>query len=507
MPKCPARRPVRAPQRGPVAAPELPGSPTSGTPTFPPRSLSVLMTDSVAPSLCRVTVRTPERIIDLAVPADVPVADLLHTVVEHAGETVAENGLEHGGWVLQRLGGPPLPEERSLESLGVLDGEALHLRPRSDALPEVVLDDLVDGVADTMEDQPFGWTAEAARRLLVGMLLITLAGGLGVLLHPPADGVNALAAGVVGLALLGGAAAASRAVGDAGAGAALGVAAVAYIGLAGWLLPGGELGGEYHAEVLGARALAFGAAALGAAMLAVASVAAFASLFLGMAVVATGAAIGGALMMTTDLAVGEVAAVLALISVICGALVPSLSFRLSGLKMPPLPTNAKQLQEGITPHSPSKVERRTVLADGWMTGLYGAIAVLCSACLFGLALRPTLAQVLMMVALSLLLLLHARALGNTLQRLSVVTPGLLGAGLLAFGLATTTSPSGRLLLTAGLLAVAAALAIASWTVPGRRLVPYWGRAGELLQSAAAISMLPLTLWVLGVYGALRAING
>lgn len=148
-----------------------------------------------------------------------------------------------------------------------------------------------------------------------------------------------------------------------------------------------------------------------------------------------------------------------------------------------------------------------MLADGWMTGLYGAIAVLCGACLFGLALRPTLAQVLMMVALSLLLLLHARALGNTLQRLSVVAPGLLGAGLLAFGLATTTSPSGRLLLTAGLLAVAAALAIASWTVPGRRLVPYWGRAGELLQSAAAISMLPLTLWVLGVYGALRAING
>ncbi|WP_103503016.1 type VII secretion integral membrane protein EccD, partial [Streptomyces sp. SM14] len=242
-------------------------------------------------------------------------------------------------------------------------------------------------------------------------------------------------------------------------------------------------------------------------MLAVAAVAAFAALFLALAVVATGAAAGGALMMTTDLAVGEVAGVLALASVICGALVPSLSFRMSGLKMPPLPTNAKQLQEGIEPHSPSAVKNRTVLADGWMTGLYGAIAVLCAACLLGLSLRPTLAQVLTMVALSLLLLLHARALGNTVQRLSLVAPGVLGVALLAFGLATTTTTVGRLLLTAGLLAVAAALAIASWTVPGRRLVPYWGRAAELLQSAAAISMLPLTLWALGVYGALRSING
>ncbi|NEA12144.1 type VII secretion integral membrane protein EccD, partial [Streptomyces sp. SID10692] len=60
---------------------------------------------------------------------------------------------------------------------------------------------------------------------------------------------------------------------------------------------------------------------------------------------------------------------------------------------------------------------------------------------------------------------------------------------------------------AGLLAAAAAVAIAAWTVPGRRLVPYWGRAGEILHSALAIAVLPLALWVLGVYGALRAING
>jgi hypothetical protein len=43
-------------------------------------------------------------------------------------------------------------------------------------------------------------------------------------------------------------------------------------------------------------------------------------------------------------------------------------------------------------------------------------------------------------------------------------------------------------------------------VPGRRLVPYWGRAAEILHSLVAISLLPLVLWVLGVYGELRAIG-
>lgn len=43
-------------------------------------------------------------------------------------------------------------------------------------------------------------------------------------------------------------------------------------------------------------------------------------------------------------------------------------------------------------------------------------------------------------------------------------------------------------------------------MPGRRLVPYWGRAGELLHSAAAVSLLPLALWVLGVYGMLRSLD-
>ncbi|WP_098011950.1 type VII secretion integral membrane protein EccD [Streptomyces sp. sk226] len=466
------------------------------------------MTDTQVAELCRLTVRAPARSIDLAVPADVPVADLLPAVLGYAGDNLEEAGLDHGGWVLQRLGGEPLDEERTLDSYGLRDGDTLYLRPRAEALPEVHLDDLVDGIATTMRDHPFGWTPKVSRRVLLGIVVAVLIGGVLVIAWPGGSSLSrSVFATAAGLLLLAGAGAASRAVGDAGAGAALGFMVGPYLALAGWLLPGGELSGPHAYETLGARLLAASAALAGGAVLALAVVAAFAALFLSVAVVSLFAAVAAVLLLTTDLAPVHAAGILAVLAVILGAFVPSLAFRMSGMRMPPLPTNAQQLQEGIEPHPAAAVSARAVLADGWMTSLYGAVGVVGAACVVVLARERELAEIIMTVALCLLLVLHARGLGNIWQRMSLVVPGVLGLLLLVLVAAPATSPGSRLITAAGLLAAAAAVAIAAWTVPGRRLVPYWGRAGEILHSALAIAVLPLALWVLGVYGALRAING
>ncbi|ARF61511.1 type VII secretion integral membrane protein EccD [Streptomyces violaceoruber] len=466
------------------------------------------MTDTQVAELCRLTVRAPARSIDLAVPADVPVADLLPAVLGYAGDNLEEAGLDHGGWVLQRLGGEPLDEERTLDSYGLRDGDTLHLRPRAEALPEVHLDDLVDGIATTMRDHPFGWTPKVSRRVLLGIVVAVLIGGVLVIAWPGGSSLSrSVFATAAGLLLLAGAGAASRAVGDAGAGAALGFMVGPYLALAGWLLPGGELSGPHAYETLGARLLAASAALAGGAVLALAVVAAFAALFLSVAVVSLFAAVAAVLLLTTDLAPVHAAGILAVLAVILGAFVPSLAFRMSGMRMPPLPTNAQQLQEGIEPHPAAAVSARAVLADGWMTSLYGAVGVVGAACVVVLARERELAEIIMTVALCLLLVLHARGLGNIWQRMSLVVPGVLGLLLLVLVAAPAASPGNRLVTAAGLLAAAAAVAIAAWTVPGRRLVPYWGRAGEILHSALAIAVLPLALWVLGVYGALRAING
>ncbi|WP_434587662.1 type VII secretion integral membrane protein EccD [Streptomyces sp. A5-4] len=465
------------------------------------------MTEIQAASLCRVTVRAPARTVDLAVPSDVSVADLLPTVISYGGDDLEETGLEHGGWILQRLGGPPLDPESTLDSLGLRDGEVLALRPRAEALPEVHLDDLVDGISDTMRQRPHSWSAEAGRRLLHAMAIATLTLGMVFLALPGSPGwLRALAASAAGLLLIAGAGSATRAVGDSGAGSMLGIMAAPYFALAGWLLPGGELGGAGGDAVLGARLLAASAAGGGAAVLALAAVGMYPALFLGTASVAVAGALGASLIIL-DLAPEHAAGLVAVVVVLFGGFVPSLSFRLSGMRMPPLPTNVQQLQEGIDPYPASDVEARAMLADGWMTAFYTVIGLICLPCLAMLMVEPDLSRVLTVVALSLLLLLHSRGLGNVLQRIALTTAGAWGVALLLFEAALAFDATDRLTLTAGLLALAAVITIASWTVPGRRLLPYWGRAAELLHSLAAISMLPLTLWSMGVYGALRGING
>ena len=71
----------------------------------------------------RVTVVAPKTRIDLALPADVSVADLLPMLLEKAFEATPDGGARHGGWCLARLGDAPLDPNRTLDSLGVVDGD------------------------------------------------------------------------------------------------------------------------------------------------------------------------------------------------------------------------------------------------------------------------------------------------------------------------------------------------------------------------------------------------
>jgi type VII secretion integral membrane protein EccD len=466
------------------------------------------MTDSSVASLCRLTVRAPAKTLDLAVPADVPVADLLPTVLRYSVDDLEENGLDHGGWVLQRLGGLPLDDEGTLETLDLKDGDVLYLRPYNDALPEVRLDDLVAGIADVTRDRLHGWTPATSRVLLRAFLVAAVLTGLGALAWPGGPVLpRTITAVVAGLLLLAGGGSASRAVGDPATGATLGFLAAPALALAGWLLPGGEITGPHAYHVLGAKLLAAGAAGAGGAVLALSAVAVYTPFFLATALVSAAAAISGVLMSVLDVAVDDAASVVAAVVVVGGGFVPALAFKLAGMRMPALPTTAQQLQENIDPYDGRDVATRTELASGWMTALYAATGTVCAGCLIALSRRPDLPEALTAGALMLLLLLHGRGLVNVWQRLALVVPGAWGAFLMIVGAAGSLAASDRPAFVAGLLALAAVLAIASWTVPGRRMLPYWGRAAEILHSLLAVSLLPLTLWTLGLFGYLRSVMG
>ena len=88
------------------------------------------MTLAEAKAYARVVVVAPRTRVDLALPVDVPVVDLLPLLLEMVGERGDDGGGAHGGWQLTLLGGGELPHDRTLRSLDVVDGTALHLAPR-----------------------------------------------------------------------------------------------------------------------------------------------------------------------------------------------------------------------------------------------------------------------------------------------------------------------------------------------------------------------------------------
>src|SRR4029453_11506020 len=76
---------------------------------------------------CRLTVLAPRQRVDVALPSDVPVAELVPMVLELVGEP--GRGVAPRPWRLSGIAGGPLPAAATLGELGVLDGELLRLRP------------------------------------------------------------------------------------------------------------------------------------------------------------------------------------------------------------------------------------------------------------------------------------------------------------------------------------------------------------------------------------------
>ncbi|MBW0105528.1 EsaB/YukD family protein, partial [Pseudonocardia sp. KRD291] len=109
---------------------------------------------SAAPSglWARVGVITPRGRVDLALPADVPVAELVPMVLELIAQPAAGAGGAPQPWRFSGPAGGPLPAEATLAGLGVLDGELLHLGPRRAPLPLPVFDDPADALAASVRE-------------------------------------------------------------------------------------------------------------------------------------------------------------------------------------------------------------------------------------------------------------------------------------------------------------------------------------------------------------------
>ncbi|MFG2042291.1 type VII secretion integral membrane protein EccD [Dactylosporangium sp. NPDC048998] len=464
------------------------------------------MTVAATGEMCRLTVCGPARQVEVAVPVHVVVSDLLPVLVEHLGENLVETGLLHGGWVLQRLGAAPFDQESTIAALGLHDGDVVHLRPRSEQIPPVDFDDLIDGIATGVQQRSGRWKPALTRRAALAAAAVLLGTGVVVVALPGHPPHRALAAGVLALTCLIGSLVATFALGDKPFGVAFTGAAVAYAGLAG-ILAADPRGGVVGLRVDG-PALFTGSVA----MLATASIAALtiAARPLLLAVITAALLTVGAAALGTfaDLTRTAAASALLVASTLATMLVPVLAFRLAGLRLAPLPTQPEHLQEELDPIPSTTLLTQAAAADQLMSALYTGLAVPTAAAVVIVGMAPGWAPATLAGLVALVRCLAARPMTSAWHRLAQLLPAAAGAVTLALAWAASVSPLYR---AAGpVLAVplgAVLLFLIARIMPGRRPTPYWGRAGDLLQTIAASAILPVFLAVLNVYGFARGIGG
>jgi type VII secretion integral membrane protein EccD len=456
----------------------------------------------------RVTVVAPRTRIDVALPADVAVADLLPMLLDMAKEATPDGGVRHGGWCLAKLGDSPLDPSRTLASLGVVDGDLLQLRRRNENPPPPLYDDVVDAIAESDPDSYRPWTKETARRFghIAGSLAL-LAAAVAVLLAGPIGGGGglpaALTAGIVAIAAIAAGAVMARSYGTADTGvlvAAAGGLPMAYVaGL--YAVPITAGGGVGRPNLLLASVL----------VLLCASAAIFLvgrGITIFVAAASAGALSAIALVFAVFIAhpTQGVAAATAAVSLAALSVLPRITIQLARLPLPTVPTNAEDLKEDAGFPEYAIIERRTANAHEYMTGMIigtgtvaatGAVIAASDGRVWG----PILA-----VVVSLVLMLRGRSYANGAQAVALLVTGMIAASGLLVGWLLSASATDRLLFVFGtLLLLGAAALVLGVVFPKQKFSPVLRRTVDVLEAILIAVVLPLALAVMNLYVVMRTL--
>jgi hypothetical protein len=110
--------------------------------------------------------------------------------------------------------------------------------------------------------------------------------------------------------------------------------------------------------------------------------------------------------------------------------------------------------------------------------------------------------------LGLVLLTRARTFSTVSQRVPLMVGGVVGLGLLGVVLFRGGGVLVRLGGVLPVLVVVAAVAMGyGLAMAGKRVSPVWSRALDLVEVLLIVAVVPLAMWVCGLYGWIRAIKG
>ncbi|MBF9348508.1 type VII secretion integral membrane protein EccD [Mycobacteroides chelonae] len=493
--------------------------------------------------LCRVSIQAERTQVDLALPTSVPLALLVGSIVDiinqHVGvpELTSPQDAVETHWRLSRPGQPPMQMSSTLGELEVRDGDQLILTASDVAAPDPLFDDVFLAVSTFRTVSAHPWSRTAAR--ILGASACGLAAVLGAtaLLHAGATNPGLLLpiiAVAIALVSITAAVFANRVYDDSLASVMLSHCAVAFSAVAGALFVPGKYGAPHVmlalmvamvVSILAMRATGTGTMSL---------VAAASASLLGF-----GAALGYVLFAPPIYSLG---AVLGAVGICALALSPRVAMVLARLPLPPVPTqgapsrpehstapiDAIEGLDGLDTEG-DDVEDATALpplpdlrekalrAHAVLTGLVCGTSTVTAAGAMLAALtfpgagehHPTgphrFSGVVLAGLIALAMMLRARSHADLAQTVAINLGGL-AIPTAAFAFIAVAYPTAAVFTTV-LTTIAAGCAIAlGFVVSARKYSPVARRTVEIIEYMALSLIVPIAVWVCGVYSAVRGLN-
>ncbi len=438
---------------------------------------------SAAASLVRVSVSSGTRRADLGVPGGIPVVEIVPELARELGVLDTEQASH--GFRLVAGGGMLVDPDRSLAAQGITDGTVLSLEV-VDPSTEKVYDDVVEAVADVVETQFAPWTARHSAGTAVGAATVFFLCAAWALFTARDSGALVAAVSVAVALLLVGAAGVLHTRAQSGGALALGLTALAFAAVAGSALsPADPLWGRGLVLVGPAVAVValLAALAVGTHRLVLA-----AGAVVGVAATAIGVASGVA-----DVPLTTSSAVVHVVAVVLGNVLPWVGLSSSRLSTNPPRTDAEI--EGPVP----EVDRDRVRAQV-ARGHDVMVAIALAAGGTALVTTPQLAAsglagTGLVVAGCVATLLRTR---HSRTRTTVVLA--MGSGVLGLALAAVVAalshPTWRPAL-AVLLGTTGAVVVTLAVLAPRTRVRL-GRVADALDGVALVALLPLAAATIGV---------
>ncbi len=473
---------------------------------------------------CRVTIVAPDSRIDVALPDDVPVADLYPEILRLSRQSPAEGGPV--GYHLVRRDGAVLDSARSFSAQRILDGEILSLRPFSESLPPAVFDDVSEAVAAAVTRDRTLWSGDLTRGagLLGGGVLATLLAFVAWTADPRHDmhGLPGILAGITGLLLLVLGAVRARIYDDRASAIALGIGALPNLAVAGsGLLPPTDQQGIGRLHFL----LACAAVLIASVVLTIASPHADGP-FVAFAFASSVGLLPVFVAVLADFSATETAALCAPLAVGALAFLPGMSLRFARLPIGFDPPHAGRNAYAAEPAHQEPVDAERIAAQTrrgheLLVGLVGGCALVAVGAAAVLGFSDDVWAQLLTFATGVAVLMRAHLFRYTAQVAATLAAGLGALVLLGLGLAlnppTTlirealtgdrSSLEVRTLWLVAVIAAAAALVTAiGLIVPRRGVTPFWGRFTEIAEGFVLLTLVPLALAVFDVYAAARAMT-